>query len=286
MTHRSIREIALASDTYPARLRALGDPPKRVWVRGALPSGPGAAIVGTRRASSEALAFTERLARELARAGVAIVSGGADGIDAAAHRGALEGEGATVVVHGTSLEKLFPPRNRRLFTQILERGGAWLSETPIGEPTFRARFLKRNRIIAALADLVIVVQAPARSGALSTARFARSLGVPVLAVPSAPWDPRGEGTLALLADGARMCRGPADVIELLGLPGVPIDPPAAPPPSSADGAAVLAALAGGPAHVDDLVSRTARSAARVQVALIELSIAGRARQDGGVWRLA
>lgn len=281
----TIREIELASEAYPERLRGLRDAPKKIWLRGTLPSGPAVAIVGTRRASSDAIAFTEALACELGRAGVVIVSGGASGIDAAAHRGALEGGGPTVVVHGTSLEKLFPPRNRSLFAQVLERGGAWLSETPLGAPALRARFLQRNRLIAALSELVIVVQAPARSGALSTARFARTLSIPVLAVPSAPWDPRGEGTLGLLAGGARMCRGSADVLELLGLPGVPVDPPS-PPAASGDAALVLAALEEGAAHVDALVARTELSAARVQVALIELSIASRARQDAGVWRAA
>src|SRR5690606_23702245 len=163
--------------------------------------------------------------------------------DAAAHRGALEAGVATVVVHGTSLRDLYPPRHRRLFMQILEAGGAWLSETPLGAPTFRSRFLERNRLIAAIAELVIVVQAPARSGALSTARFAGALDRPVLAVPSGPWDPRGEGTLALLAGGARLCRGASDVLELLGLPGVPIDPPpTVPAPGSRDAQLVLAAL--------------------------------------------
>lgn len=283
----TIREIELESAEYPARLRVLGDAPKKVWLRGALPSRPSVAIVGTRRASREALAFTERLALELGRAGVPVVSGGAEGIDAAAHRGALEAGVATVVVHGTSLRDLYPPRHRTLFTQILEAGGAWLSETPIGAPALGFRFLKRNRLIAALVELVVVVQAPARSGALSTARFARALDRPVLAVPAAPWDPRGAGTLALLAAGARMCRAPVDVLELLGLPGIPIDPPRAEPAlGSPDAELVVAALLDAPAHVDELVTRTSLPAARVSVALVELSIARRARQDGGVWRAA
>lgn len=280
----NIREIGLESDAYPTRLRELRNAPKTIWTCGALPTGRAAAIVGTRRASSDALAFTERLARELARAGVAIVSGGAEGIDAAAHRGALEGGGATVVVHGTSFTELFPRKHRALFAQILERGGAWLTETPPGAPTEGWRFLERNRLIAALAEIVVVVQAPGRSGALSTARCARTLGRALFAVPSAPWDPRGDGTLALLADGARLCRGASDVIVWLGLDGVPVDPPRSAKPVSRDADHVLAALAEGPAHVDALVRHTGLSAARVQVVLVELSIAGRARQEAGIWR--
>lgn len=285
MTPARTTELAFESPEYPSRLRALKrDAPKRLWTCGPLPTTPAVSIVGTRRASSEAVAFTERLARELARAKVAIISGGAAGIDAAAHRGALEGAGATWVVHGTSLEALYPPRNRPLFMRILEAGGGWLSETPPGAPALRARFVKRNRIIAALSDLVVVVQAPARSGALSTARYARKLSLPVLAMPAAPWDPRGEGTLELIASGARMCRSSADVLDLLGLPGVPVDPPSAPHPPSNDASLVHAALQDGAAHVDALVQRTKLPAARVQVALIELALAARAQQEAGLWR--
>lgn len=282
MTDTNITEITRESETYPARLRDLDDPPAKVWTRGALPAGQAVGVVGTRRASPEALAFTERLARTLARAGVAIISGGAEGVDAAAHRGALEGGGTTLVVHGTSLAALFPKRHKRLFVQILEAGGGWLTETPVGAPSEGWRFLRRNRLIAALADLLIVVQAPARSGALSTARAARALDRPVLAVPSSPWDLRGAGTLGLLVAGARICRGPDDVLALLGLPGVPVDPPPA-PPVSPDADRLLKALREGPAHADALVVRTALTAAQVQVALIELSVVKRVRQAGGLW---
>lgn len=281
MQDTSITEITKESESYPARLRELGDPPAKVWARGALPAGRAVGVVGTRRASPEALAFTERMAQTLAAAGIGIISGGAEGIDAAAHRGALEAGGATWVVHGTSLSDPFPKRHKRLFAQVLEAGG-WLSETPVGAPSEGWRFLRRNRLIAALGELLIVVQAPARSGALSTARAARSLGRPVLAVPSSPWDPRGAGTLGLLVAGARICCGPDDVLALLGLPGVPIDPPPA-PPVSPDADRLLKALREGPAHVDGLVAHTALSAAQVQVALIELSVAKRVRQSGGLW---
>lgn len=266
---------------YPSALLDLPKPPPRVWVCGPLPSGPTVAIVGTRRASPEATAFTERLAAELAHAGVYVVSGGAEGIDGAAHRGALE-SGRTLVVHATGLDDLFPSAHRRLFAGILDRGGAWLSETPPGAQGAAWRFLARNRLIAALAQVVIVVQAPARSGALSTAKAAAGLGRPVLAVPAAPWDPRGEGVLGLLERGARICRHAGDVTQLLGLPGVPIDPPR--PALPDEQARVLAALADGPRHVDELVSAVGLGAARVQVALVELSMVGLVRQDAGRWR--
>ncbi len=280
-----VREIARDASEYPASLRDLRDAPARIWARGELPRGPSVAIVGTRRASPEALAFTERLARELAIGRVAVISGGAEGIDAAAHRGALLGGGATVVVQAAALESPYPRKHAALFARVLEGGGAWLSETPPKEGAERWRFLARNRLIAALADAVVVVQAPARSGALSTARFAQTLGRPLFAVPGAPWDPRADGTLALLASGARPCRSSSDLASLVGAPQVTLKLPT-PPPAGVEASErdrVLHALREGPAHVDELVERVKLGAARVQIALVELSMEGRVQQSRGRW---
>ncbi len=282
----TIREIQRASELYPSRLLDLPDAPQTIWVRGTIPGGPSVAIVGTRRASPDAITFTERIARELSDAGAIIVSGGAAGIDAAAHTGALAGYGKTVVVQAGSLQKPYPPANTALFARVLERGGGWLSETAPRQPTERWRFLARNRLIAALADVVVVVQAPARSGALSTARFARALGRPVLSVPGAPWDPRAEGVLGLIAEGASICTRSGDVSKLLGIPQVQLTLPPDGARQKGEAARVLDALGAGACHVDALVERTGLTAARVQVALIELSMTGRARQESGVWRAA
>lgn len=274
------------AEAYPASLRELSDPPPAIFVAGTLPARPGIGIVGTRRADAAALAFTERLSEELAGAGLAVVSGGARGIDAAAHRGALSAGGATVVVHGTALDATYPRAHRGLFEDVLRAGGAWLSETPSGAPAEAWRFLARNRLIAALSELVIVVQAPARSGALSTARFARALGRTLMVVPAAPWDPRGEGALELLARGdARPCRSSSDVLALVGLPAVALAP-ARPRLLEADpdAARLLEALQARPARVDELVARTGLPAARVQALLVQLSLRGKARQQTGVWR--
>jgi len=207
----------IAAPELPVGVEELADAPARLWAVGTLPRRPAVAIVGTRRADRDALGFARRLARELAERGVGILSGGAEGVDAAARRGALEGEGLTWVVQAAPLDRPYPGKHRRLFGEILERGGGWLSETPPGSPAYPSRFLARNRIVAALADAVVVVQAPARSGALSTARRARELGRPLLATPHAPWDPRGEGCLRLLRKGARLCASADDVAEALGL---------------------------------------------------------------------
>jgi DNA processing protein len=273
---------------FPPGLEELPDAPSRLWVAGSLPRRPAVAIVGTRRADRDALELARRLARELAERGAGVVSGGAEGVDAAAHRGALAGEGLTWVVQAAPLERPYPGKHRRLFAEILERGGGWLSETPPGEAAFPARFLARNRIVAALADAVVVVQAPARSGALSTARHARALGRPVFAVPHAPWDPRGAGCLRLLGKGARLCTSVEDVAEALELapperaPSKPKGP--ARPSLSPELARVHDALANRPRHADDVARETGLSAPRVQVALVQLAAAGLAVQMEGGWR--
>ena len=178
----------------------LANPPEQIDVCGELPDWSQAlAIVGTRHPYPEAAAFARTLANELARAGHVIVSGGAEGIDYEAHVGALEAGGRSVAVLGAPLDRPYPSAHLPLFQAIAGRG-AVLTEYPSGALVYPARFLERNRLIAALARRVIVVQAPSRSGALSTAREAIKLGRPLLAVPFAPWQSQAEGTLGLLAD--------------------------------------------------------------------------------------
>lgn len=203
---------------WPGSLAELARPPVELALLGQLPElAHAVAIVGTREPDPEAAHFARELARELAEAGCPIISGGARGIDTAAHAGALAGGGVTVAVLATGVERLYPAQNRRLFLQIAAHG-ALLSESvdgTLGEaPSWPAAFLERNRLIAALARVVIVVQAPERSGAMSTAAHARQLGRPLLAVPYAPWLARGAGCLTLLASGARVCRGSTDVLSL------------------------------------------------------------------------
>jgi DNA processing protein len=267
---------------WPARLCDLADPPVELELAGQLPAlSPVVAIVGTRRPDRRGAAFARRLSRELAEAGCLIVSGGALGIDSEAHRGALEAGAPTVAILPSSLDDPYPLKNRQLFTEIASAGGL-LSELPLGTPIFRSRFLHRNRLVAALADVVVVVQAPARSGALSTAAAARRLGRPVLGVPHAPGDPLGEGCLALLARGAGICRGSADVLSLaaagsgqsrfkkrstnLRRPGKDKEFQGL----DSDERAVVRALKGDVATVDELCEASALPAARVQRALLML----------------
>src|SRR6266516_1416636 len=182
------------------------DPPC-AWLFVAGPDPPGsavsAAIVGGRRASALRRATARSLAMGLAGFGICVVSGGAIGVDAAAHSGALDAGGHTVVVLGCGLEVPYPRRNVELFRRVREAGGTLLAEHPPGARPLAAHFLPRNRLIAALSGAVVVVEAAAGSGSLSTARAAGSRGAgQVLAVPGAPWDPGATGCNDLIRDGA------------------------------------------------------------------------------------
>lgn len=213
--HPTRRLCLRGTSDYPMRLERLRDPPSTIELEGAFdPPAPKVAIVGTRRATELGLELAFVLGTDLARAGVVVVSGGAIGVDTAAHRGALAGHGRTWAVLPTALARPAPSRNRALFAEIVAQGGGLMAEV---SSVHRHRFVARNRLIAALADLVVVVEAFARSGTAATAAAARGLGVPVAAVPWSLRDPAGEGCLALLASGARAVRHAGDVLDLLGI---------------------------------------------------------------------
>lgn len=218
---------------WPLRLDDLGDPPQALWVRGALSRGPCVAIVGARGADWAGRRRARSIATGLARAGVTVVSGGARGIDGAAHEGALEGGGRTVVVLPGGVDVVYPPEHAALFARI-EEGGALVAEAPPGAPPIRRAFLKRNRIVAALADACLVVQADERSGSLATARVARRLGRPVLVVRWERAGPLDAGLRALARLGAEPVRSSGDVLVALGQsPGDRPDPADDPAPPEA-----------------------------------------------------
>ena len=221
--------------SYPEALRVLTtrdapDPPT-LYLRGALPALPGVALVGTRAASDGALAFARELAAALGAAGFCIWSGGARGVDAAAHAGALDAGAPTVLVAGGGLDRPYPPEHAPLFGRVLASGGALLARVPDDAPPRPLHFVQRNAVLAAMTRATVVIEAGVESGARSTAASARRLGRPVLAVPSAPWDPRGAGCLLEIALGARLVTRAADVLAALGEP--PLPPPSPPPPPRA-----------------------------------------------------
>lgn len=275
------RTLLLDGPAYPASLRRLSSPPARLYVDGSLDGLERAVgIVGTRRATPAALELAHEMGEALAAAGWVVVSGGAEGIDRAAHEGALAApEGRTVAVLPTALDQPYPPSHAPLFARIATRG-ARLTEHAERGPIYRGHFLERNRIIAALSRAVVVVQAPARSGALRTALDARELGLPVLSVPWSPREALAEGGVALLVDGARACRHAEDVLRVLG------DEAPAPrkasrtrPPRDPDEQAVLAALGHEASSRDAVLGATGLPPARAQAALLHLLLEGQIAED-------
>jgi DNA processing protein len=218
--------ILLRAD-LPIGLRDVPQPPEQLHLHGELPRGPAVAIVGTRYPSPRGVRFTEELAAALARHGVAVLSGGAEGIDTAAHRGALAARGVTVVVAPAGLDTPFPEENAGLFREIVDSGGAYLSLVPDGTKATRHVFFRRNSYLVALAHAVVVTEAPVRSGARNAAKWARELGRPLLAVPFAPWQRRGGGSVLELRLGASVCTSARDVLRVLRrqfLTPIPVSP--------------------------------------------------------------
>jgi DNA processing protein len=312
-----VRFVAMGEPEYPKILQAIDTAPPLIAVRGSLDvlSRPAVAIVGSRNASAAGLTFTERLARDLGRAGYLIVSGLARGVDTRAHRATLQT--GTVAVLAGGHESIYPAENEALAASIIEGGGAVLTEMPIGwEPRGRD-FPRRNRIVSGLSYGVVVVEAARRSGSLITARFALDQGREVFAVPGSPLDPRAEGTNDLIRDGATLCAeashvitaleaivasGPEtsgsveepgrptwsealwDELDLPGVEGAPHSEMGAfePEPEGFAGAVSVVDLLGpSPVAIDDLVRQSGLSIRIVQTSLLELEIAGRLERHGG-----
>jgi DNA processing protein len=251
---------------FPRRLRGIPSAPAVLHVKGILRDCERAvAIVGSRAASCEATARAASLAEAWAARGHLIVSGGAVGVDAAAHRGAMRA-GTTWAVLGSGVDVVYPLRHAMLFDQIVERGGAIVSPYEAGTPPIAWQFVRRNAIIAGLCDAVVVVAAEPSSGSLHTARAAAALGRPVLAVPGT------RGTDRLIAAGAAACIAPEDLDEALaGRPraGSPVAIAA-----GSDAAVVHAALGASGLGADDLAFATGLGASRVAAALFELDLLG------------
>src|SRR6266853_1011373 len=204
-------------------------PPLRTRGRWPPPDGPRVAIVGSRRPSPYGEAVAEQLAADLARAGVVVISGLALGIDAAAHRGALAGGGVTVAVMGTGVDVVYPPAHSRLAEEILAAGGALVSQFPDGTTPRRHNFPARNWTMAALSDLVVVVEAAVGSGALITADAALAQDRTVLAVPGSIFSALSVGCHQLLRDGAGLVQNARDVLAELHGPTAVLDDPLAAP---------------------------------------------------------
>ncbi|MCW1384216.1 DNA-processing protein DprA [Novosphingobium sp. KCTC 2891] len=281
------------SPDYPAGLSRLENPPPILTIRGdiALCTQPSVAVVGARNASAGAVKLARQFAAALAGEGHAVVSGLARGIDAAAHAGALAGMaqgGGTIGVIASGIDIAYPPENAALQDEVAARG-LLIAEMPPGTEPLARHFPWRNRIIAGLATGTLVVEAAPKSGSLITARLAAEAGREVMAIPGSPLDSRSQGCNQLIRDGAILVQTAADVIELLtGFDGAPRSTfreqdvgtfAAAEPEEPADVAGLLGTA---PVAVDELIRQSGASAGAVQMALLELELAGRlVRHAGG-----
>jgi DNA processing protein len=270
---------------FPALLAAIHDPPPQLYLRGAgdvsLLELPSVAIVGARACSSYGRSVARSLARELAAAGLAVVSGMARGIDGEAHRGALDGGGGTVAVLGCGVDRDYPAAHAELARRICEKGLVVSEYEPGVEPA-PWRFPARNRIIAGLCRATLVIEARERSGALITADFALEEGRDVLAVPGEITSSLSAGTNALLRLGATPVTCAADVLEGFGMELVKTE--AASLGNVAD--ALLHQLGKGALTADELVRASGVEAAQSVATLIELELAGRVTVEDGVYRAA
>jgi DNA processing protein len=272
---------------FPERLGAIFDPPPALYLRGdgepALLARRAVAVVGARSCSPYGAHVARRLGRELAAAGLVVVSGLARGVDGEAHRGALEAGGTTVAVLGCGIDRDYPASHAQLSRRIEERGLVVSEYEPGVEPA-PWRFPARNRIIAGLCEAVVVVEARERSGALITADFGLDEGRDVFAVPGEITSALSAGTNALLKVGATPLTSPKDVFEALGMEQP--DATAAAVDVSPEATQVLELVRESPAAADELAERGTLDAGAISVALTELELAGLVAAADGVYRAA
>ncbi len=274
-----VQPLPLSDPRFPRLLVEIVDPPPLLWVAGSVDtlSRHVVAIVGSRAATSYAVNVAETLAADLSAAGVCVVSGLARGVDAAAHRGALAGRGATVGVLGCGVDVAYPPEHADLIASV--RGcGAVVSEIAPGTQPRPAFFPRRNRIISGLALAVVIVEAGEKSGSLITARLALEQGRDVLAVPGNVLTGRNKGGHALLRDGARMVETAQDVLD--ELPGLMNGSSGQFCADSSD--RVLQVLSDGDAHgADELCTRANLEISSLLPRLLELELQGLVRREAG-----
>ena len=208
--------LILDDGSYPQLLREISDPPITLYVRGnwrECLEMPCVGVVGSRRCSTYGRNASEMLGRDLAEHGVCVVSGFARGIDSSAHKGAIEGKGKTVAVFGTGLDGIYPKENAKLAAEILENGGAIVSQFPLGTPPLRVNFPYRNRIISGLSLGVLIIEASERSGSLITARLATEQNREVMAIPGNITSKTSFGTNYLIKSGAKLVQQWQDVVS-------------------------------------------------------------------------
>ncbi len=280
-----LRWLGKSDAGFPSALAAIFDPPIGLFLRGngqpELFEEPAVAIVGARACSSYGAHVARMFGRELAAAGLVVVSGMARGVDGEAHRGALEADGRTVAVLGCGIDRDYPAAHAELARRI-SRDGLVVSEYAPGVEPAPWRFPARNRIVAGLAQVTVVIEAREKSGALITADLAVEEGREVFAVPGEITNALSAGTNALLKLGAAFATSPADVLDAFGLAPQEPQPPDLTPPAEA----ILTCLRDGPQSADELVRALALDAGAAAAALTELELHGLLTESSGIFRAA
>jgi len=282
-----VRVVTADDPDYPKNLREIHDPPLALYVKGTLSDRDALSvgIVGSRRTTLYGQEMARKLAFQLARIGVTVVSGLARGIDTHAHQGALQAKGRTVAVLGCGVDVVYPAENKKLYDQILAQGGAVVSEFPMGRKPDRQSFPMRNRLVSGWSLGVVVVEANLKSGALITAKFAGEQGRQVFAVPGRADSPLSKGSNRLIKDGAKLTEDVDDILsefEYL-LPPAKKTPAASAPTLAVSETEqkVLAALGDEETTVDEVVQRSGLTSACVSATLLALEMKRLVRQFPG-----
>lgn len=278
---REFKLYSLHDPEYPPLLKEIFDPPALIFCWGDLSAAPAVAIVGSRRSTPYGLGVAENMGRDLAAAGMVVVSGAARGIDTAAHKGALKG-GKTIAVLGCGLDVAYPPENRRLLAQIATEGGAVISEFLPGTSPLPANFPARNRIISGLAQGTLVVEAPLKSGALITAELALSNGRDVFAIPANIYAASSMGCHRLIQQGAKLVVSPNDILEEYGLRKKSPVPTTMPTRLTGEELAVYQVLdTVKPMSTDEIIFKLNRGdASNVAVILLQMELKGYVESNG------
>ncbi len=285
MFFMKINTLTLTDPDYPSQLATISGPPKQLYYLGdvvSLLELPRLAIVGSRKVTPYGRAVTSQLARAAAEQGIVIVSGLALGVDALAHQAALDGGGKTIAVLPSGLDRIYPATNRQLAKQILEQGGALITEYPFETEPMKHNFIARNRIIAGISDGTLITEAAVKSGSLHTANFALEQGRSVMAVPGPITSQLSGGTNNLIKTGAAPITELSDILEALGLSTETNKP--APNAANAEEAAILDLMVSGVTDGGELLSSSKLSAVMFNQTLTMLEITGKIRPLGaGHW---
>lgn len=278
--------VTLGDSDYPQSLLNIADPPLLLYVKGRrdLLNTNALAMVGSRNATPQGINNAEQFSQSLSDAGLAIISGLAHGIDAAAHRGGLRGQGSSIAVVGTGLDKVYPAANRDL-AHLLAQQGTLISEFPLGTPPVASNFPRRNRIISGMSLGCVVIEASLKSGSLITARLAMEQGRDVFAIPGSIHSPQSKGCHTLIKQGAKLVESAQDILEELAIPLTASPRSSTRAPAESNTSELLDMIGFDPVSMDTLCTRCGLTVSQLSAMLLALELEGRiTAQAGGLFQ--